>query len=65
MFMDAGIGKSDIPERLLLILHTAGLNSSVIADLPREPGVPDVDRVLIRSRLASVVACLPSEGLRS
>ncbi|HCS36423.1 MAG: alcohol dehydrogenase [Spirochaetae bacterium HGW-Spirochaetae-4] len=46
VLMDSGIEKSGIGERLLTILKESDIEAHSISDLPREPGVPDVDRVM-------------------
>ncbi|HKK64686.1 MAG TPA: iron-containing alcohol dehydrogenase [Clostridia bacterium] len=46
VLMDAGIKKSGIGDGITTNLQTAGIQAKTIADLPREPGVPDVDKVI-------------------
>ena len=46
VLMDNGIQASGIGERVISIITGAGHSCSVITDLAREPGVPDVDAVM-------------------
>ncbi len=45
---DEGIEKSGIADEVSAFITKAGIELHTIADLPREPGVPDVDRVVER-----------------
>lgn len=46
VLMDDGIKKSGIGDGISTNLQIAGIVAKTIADLPREPGVPDVDKVV-------------------
>ncbi len=46
VLMDEGIVKSGIGDKVTAYITKAGVEVKTIADLPREPGVPDVDKVV-------------------
>ena len=46
LLIDSGIEKSGIGKNIQRLLEQASVETHVINDLPREPGVPDVDRVM-------------------
>jgi alcohol dehydrogenase len=50
VLMDSGIEKSGIGASVVSALQKGGIAVQVVADLPREPGVPDVDSTLDRVR---------------
>lgn len=50
VLMDAGIEKSGIGATVTKLLTDNGLSVDTISNLPREPGVPDVDAVLASVR---------------
>ncbi|MCF7915468.1 MAG: iron-containing alcohol dehydrogenase [Spirochaetaceae bacterium] len=50
VLMDSGIEKSGIGKKVEDLLTTSGIDVSVVNDLPREPGVPDVNAVLEKVR---------------
>lgn len=50
VLVDAGIEKSGIGNKIVGLLEDSGIETALVNDLPREPGVPDVDSVMSRVR---------------
>ncbi len=61
VLMDAGIEKSGIGKIVTDIIEESGLSCTVISDLAREPGVPDVDAVMAKVKTAEA-DCVVSIG---
>ncbi len=61
VLMDAGIEKSGIGKIVTDIIEEAGIACTVISDLAREPGVPDVDAVMAKVK-AGKPDCVVSVG---
>ncbi len=62
VLMDSGIEKSGIGGNVVSALQKSGIAVDVLADLPREPGVPDVDSTLARVRSAEPDAVVAIGG---
>ncbi len=61
LLMDGGIEKSGIGDRVKKIIVDAGISCTVVSDLAREPGVPDVDAVMKKVKAAEP-DCVVSVG---
>jgi alcohol dehydrogenase class IV len=62
VLMDAGIRDSGIGDAVVQTIESAGIPVTVLSDLAREPGVPDVDSVMKAVNVASPDAVVAIGG---